>query len=250
MNAVKYIDNLFTTMRKADQNGGPTQMAFRLAGSILQNEGFDINDIGERYLRWYKKDGYDSGPTANRVFQLVEKGMSFHEASEQANHEVSGRTAGCGPAHRAAPLAILDVNDKELVDIIIQEAKLTHWHPLAADVSVATVLLCRKLLQGNDWHTSLAFARKGRMSETQKSLEMHNIEDLKGDGYAPNVLAAAVYFLMNSSSLDEAIKRSIDFAGPANYCPVLVGSIGSARWGGEQKLDDNKFVFVDRGDGE
>ena len=54
---------------------------------------------------------------------------------------------------------------------------------------------------------------------------------MRGDGFAPNVLTAAMYFLMNSDNLDEAIKRSIDFAGPANYCPVLVGAIGSARWG-------------------
>jgi hypothetical protein len=30
------------------------------------------------------------------------------------------------------------------------------------------------------------------------------------------------------------LARSIDFAGPANYCPVLVGSIGGARWGRAQ----------------
>jgi hypothetical protein len=34
-----------------------------------------------------------------------------------------------------------------------------------------------------------------------------------------------------SESLSGALERSIDFAGPANYCPVLVGSIGGARWG-------------------
>lgn len=230
MNVIKYIDNLFVTMRKADQNGGPTNMAFRLAGSILQKEGFDIDDIKNRYISWYRRDGYDCGSTADRVFKLVEKGIDFHKASEQVDYELNGRTAGCGPAHRAAPLAILDVNDKELVNITIQEAKLTHWHPLAADVSVVTVLLCRKLFQGDDWHAALMFARNGRMVETQSALERHDIGDLKADGYGPNVLAAAVYFLMNADNLDEAIKRSIDFAGPANYCPVLVASIGSAKW--------------------
>jgi ADP-ribosylglycohydrolase len=164
------------------------------------------------------------------VFQLVSKGISFTKASEQVDYELAGRTAGCNPAHRATPLAMLDVSDKELIDISIQEAKLTHWHPLAADVSVATVLLCRKLWQGEDWHAAVANTRKGRLIETQRALEAHKMNELNGNGYAPNVLAAAMFFLSNSKSITEAIERSIDFAGPANYCPVLVGTIGAAKW--------------------
>jgi len=66
--------------------------------------------------------------------------------------------------------------------------------------------------------------------ETQRALEAHKMNELNGNGYAPNVLAAAMFFLSNSKSITEAIERSIDFAGPANYCPVLVGTIGAAKW--------------------
>jgi len=225
-----YTENLFVGLCAADKNGGPTQMALQLADSLEQEGKFDIEDISKRYLNWHKFDGYDAGPTASRVFQLVGQGMSFVKASQHVDFELSGRTAGCNPAHRAAPLAMLDVGDEELIDITIQEAKLTHWHPLAADVSVATVLLCRKLWQGEEWHTAVASTRKGRMIETQRALEVQHISELNGNGYAPNVLAAAMYFLSNSKSITEAIEQSIDFAGPANYCPVLVGSIGAAKW--------------------
>ena len=30
---------------------------------------------------------------------------------------------------------------------------------------------------------------------------------------------------------DAALTRSLAFAGPANYCPVLVGPLAGARWG-------------------
>ena len=225
-----YIENLFVGLCAADKNGGPPQMALQLADSLEQEGKFDIEDVSKRYLNWHKFDGYDAGPTAGRVFQLVGQGMSFVKASQHVDFELSGRTAGCNPAHRATPLAMLDVGDEELIDITIQEAKLTHWHPLAADVSVATVLLCRKLWQGEEWHAAVASTRKGRMIETQRALEAQHINELNGNGYAPNVLAAAMYFLSNSKSITEAIEQSIDFAGPANYCPVLVGSIGAAKW--------------------
>ena len=124
MSALKYIENLFNTMKKSDQNGGPTGMAFGLAGSLIRNEGFDIDDIAESYMRWHKRDGFDAGPTASRVFQLVEKGMSFHKASEQVDFETNGRTAGCNPAHRAAALAILDVDEKELIGYCYSRGKV------------------------------------------------------------------------------------------------------------------------------
>ena len=50
-------------------------------------------------------------------------------------------------------------------------------------------------------------------------------------GFAPEVLRAAVYFVGSSASFSEALERSLAFAGSANYCPVLVGAIGGARWG-------------------
>ena len=50
-------------------------------------------------------------------------------------------------------------------------------------------------------------------------------------GFAPDVLGAALFFVRTSSSFADALERSIAFAGPSNYCPILVGSIGGARWG-------------------
>jgi len=50
-------------------------------------------------------------------------------------------------------------------------------------------------------------------------------------GFAPDVLRAAVYFVGTSEDFAEALERSLAFAGPATYCPVLVGAIAGARWG-------------------
>ena len=47
-------------------------------------------------------------------------------------------------------------------------------------------------------------------------------------GYAPEVLAAAVYFL-DKYPVDVALGAAKAFAGGANYCPVLVGAIGGGR---------------------
>ena len=64
-------------------------------------------------------------------------------------------------------------------------------------------------------------------------MAMRNPEfnSLNNGGFAPDVLAAAVHFVGSSGSFEDALDAALQFAGPANYCPVLVGSIAGARWG-------------------
>jgi ADP-ribosylglycohydrolase len=169
---------------------------------------------------------------AANVFKRVDSGLSFDQAALQVHNESGGFTAGCNPAHRSAPLAMLaSVPEDELYAAAIAEASLTHKHPLAGDVSTATVTLCRALVRGNDWTTALRRTQRGRLSQTRAALEAKPTDSLSTGGFAPHVLAAAIHFISDNETFPSAMREAVRFAGPANYCPVLVGSIGGARWG-------------------
>lgn len=136
------------------------------------------------------------------------------------------------PAHRAAPLAMsAHLPDEELPALARQEAKLTHWDPLAGNVSAAVVLLCRALVRGEEWDTCLLKAGKYCDVLNQGSWQGRAVPPISRSGLAPEVPRAAVLFVGTSPDLETALARSGEFAGPANYCPVLVGAIGGARWG-------------------
>ncbi len=92
-------------------------------------------------------------------------------------------------------------------------------------------MLCRALLRGRTWPDALALAAEDRLPETRDALTGDG--ELSGSGFSPDALRAAIHFVGTSDSLPAALERSIAFAGPANYCPVLVGSIGGARWGAD-----------------
>lgn len=221
-----------------DRIGGPLQMALCLATSLARLRRFDREDVGARYLRWWSEEGFDTGPTADRVFALVARGSSFDDAALRVDREAGGMTAGCNPVHRSAPLAmLLTLPDEELAQIALAEAALTHRHPLAGDVAAATVVLCRALLRGVSWREAVKIAAKGRMAETRAALEEPDTM-VHADGYAPHALGAAIHFLNEGPSFAAALAAAIDYAGPANYCPVLVGSIGGARWG-RSMIPDN-----------
>jgi hypothetical protein len=97
---------------------------------------------------------------------------------------------------------------------------LTHYDLLAGEVAATVNKLCRALIRGVCWDVAMP---QGRFPN----------EEGPGSngGFAPDVLRAALHFVGTSGCFTEALERSLVFAGPANYCPVLVGAIAGARWG-------------------
>jgi len=197
-------------------------MAVRLAEGLLECGGFDPSDILERYLRWWREGAFDTGPVSGRALALIASGMPPQEATLQVHREFGGKTAGCNPAHRSPPLAMLAaIADEDLVGCAMTEARLTHHDPLAGEVAGMVNKLCRSLIRGTAWDVALRQCEAFTGQEGPGS----------NGGYAPDVFRAAVYFIGTSACFPEALERSLSFAGPANYCPVLVGAVGGARWG-------------------
>lgn len=207
-------------------------MALHVAESLCERGGLELTDIGRRYVDWWQNGGFDTGPTAAQVLSLVASGVSFEQAAIRVDEAMGGMTAGCNPAHRSAPLAMCAaIEDAALADAAVKEAELTHRHPLAGETAAAVVCLCRALMRGTPWPHALPRAAEGRCAEIRSALEVSATKRLSRSGFAPDVLCAAVHILDASASFPIALARAIEFAGPANYCPVLVGSIGGARWG-------------------
>jgi ADP-ribosylglycohydrolase len=215
-----------------DRNGGPIRMAVRLSESLIELGRFDPADIVARYFQWWREGAFDTGPVSGRALELMAAGMSSSEASAQVHGEFGGKTAGCNPAHRSPPLAMLAARaDDDLPGCAVTEARLTHHDPLAGDVAAAVTVLCRCLIRGAAWESALRRSVEGRQAQTSEALSSGRERPGRDGGFAPEVLRAAVYFVGSSTNFSEALERSVVFAGPANYCPVLVGAIGGARWG-------------------
>jgi ADP-ribosylglycohydrolase len=228
------VEGTLVGLAAGDRIGGPTGMALQLTASLLDHNEFDLEDIGDRYLNWWKDGGFDTGTTAARVFSLVAADSSFEEAAARVDRERGGMTAGCNPAHRIAPLAMCSsIQDLDLAEFARVEAHLTHRHPLAGDVAAAVAMLCRNLIRGLPWPDAVESAASGCLTKTRTALLQRSSAELSTEGLAPHVLAAACHFVDAADDFTSALETSLRFAGPANFSPVLVGAIGGARWGAE-----------------
>lgn len=218
-----------------DRNGGPTRMALALAASLVAQQAFDRADVLSRYVRWWRADGADSGPVAAAVLDRVARGTDPALAVDRVDREINGMTAGVNPAHRSVPLAMAAfVAEDHLASIAAAEATLTHKHPLAGDISASVVLLCRALVVGRTWNDAVSLATAGRSEAVVEALREGPVRPGGIGGYAPEVLQTAAHFVANAPDFASALETSLEYAGPANYAPVLVGAIGGARWGAAQ----------------
>ncbi len=144
-------------------------------------------------------------------------------------------------------------NEKELLECVRLESILTHAAPLSCDVSKAVNIICRALILGYPWEESLKLAKersgeKETIDAIQYILEIGDNKkkvnpslSLDRGGYAPKVLQAALYFVHTYDFFEEALSNSLKFAGGANYCPVLVGSIAGARYGAKEVLLSKEY---------
>ena len=205
-----------------DRIGGPIRMALRLAESLVEKGRLDPADVLDRYLAWWRQGAFDTGPVSARALAHMAAGMSVGDATAQVHYEFGGMTAGCNPAHRTPPLAMCAaVADDDLAGCALAEARLTHHDPLAGEVAAAATGLCRALVRGDGWGMALRHVSGFAAPDGPGS----------NGGFAPDVLRAALHFVGSSARFTEALARSLAFAGPSNYCPVLVGAVAGARWG-------------------
>jgi ADP-ribosyl-[dinitrogen reductase] hydrolase len=215
-------DLLLCGIARGDKNGGPTELARILHESLSSCRRLDADDLSRRYLEWWKTDAFDTGPTFALVFERVADGMALTDAVKEADSLLNGLTAGCGPAQRIAPLAACPtIPTPQLAAAAREEARITHLHPHAGDAAVVVALLCRHLLEGKPW----ALAKDLVAEHEQDAWAAIHAAPISNGGYALDVVRTALYFLESKDPL----ARAVMFAGPQNYCPVIVGALEAAR---------------------
>ena len=215
-----YTNLIIEGIQIGDQIGGPTELAKILTDSLIVNKRFDEQDLRQRYLNWWKSDAFDTGPTYANVFNKIDKEMDPKLAVKKVHEEFGFKTAGCGPAHRATPLAgMLAIPTNQLITLAKQEAKITHFDDDAGNGSAIVIMLCRYLLEGKSFEDAENLISNSK--DLKESWTKLQNAKLKPDGYVYNVIFSALYFIKENRTLEDAIK----FSGKANYCSIIYGVV-------------------------
>ena len=211
-----------------DTIGGPFAMA-SLVAKTLSNDPFDMDALDQAYMDYYESGSFDSGPTFEKVHELMANGYTRNDAVEETHKLFNRSSAGCNPMHRFIVVAGLGVEYAHLDILARKDAELTHFDPFAGLCSGILVRIVRRLLEGQ----GLELAHKKVSSELEHREREKLMVKISNSGVASDVLSTALYF---AEDVDNGLVRALEFAGSNNYCPPIVGVLVAA-----QRLNQGRF---------
>jgi ADP-ribosyl-[dinitrogen reductase] hydrolase len=115
---------------------GDTEMALRLATSLIDLGGYDPDAALRAYVDWYRADPPGMTDHMREVLGSVDGGADSYRATS-ALHFGGGVTSGNGAVMRTTPIGIAFAGrEGPLRDATVADSALTHFDPLAGKVAL------------------------------------------------------------------------------------------------------------------
>jgi ADP-ribosyl-[dinitrogen reductase] hydrolase len=212
---------------------------------------FDLRDMGQRFVRWYRAgyrtpwgEAFGVGDTTRRAVERLEKG---------ANPELSGETNvesnGNGSLMRILPVALrfADSSPDHLLSYAYRASSLTHRHPHSLIACGLYCFVVAELLRGSTpieaYTSSLGIASKiyARPSYLDEMTPFHRFisgqiheageEEIGSSGYVVDTLEASVWCLLNTGSFKDAVLTAINLGGDADTTGSVTGGLAGVCYG-------------------
>jgi ADP-ribosyl-[dinitrogen reductase] hydrolase len=236
-----------------------TEMAECLATSIIENRGFNGEDVARRYLAWAQATPHGMGGTTRAAMDKLASGASWMESGIPFDDP---DRVGSAPPMRAAPIGAFYLNESAIADVCAQDAYITHRHPEAIAASFAVAFTVRLALQGVEsrailpfvlsalsrtrpigWTTrvedSLTNARTA-LSLGHASPELFTNECVGRRGNAWQITSTAIYCALWADNFRDGVIAAVKLGGDADTRGAIAGAILGARFGLEGIPDEYK----------
>lgn len=212
---------------KAGQVTDDTQMTLCVMRAIMDSNTSEefLNNCSKNFEEWYDSNPPDVGNQCAKGIRYLKLGVAIPE---------DDRALGNGTLMRALPCAIIQSRN---------------WNYIQNDMTHNNKI-CRAIIdEYSGMITSLI--KTGKLSASHKVYM--NVEITEPTGYIINTFNNAVYWLVNSSSIKEAVISAVNHGGDADTIAAITGSLVGARDGFDHipkewvnKLDKGVCKELDR----
>ena len=217
------------------QYSDDTQMSLMVAESLIENKGFNPDDLSRRYVHWITSGiarGY--GRTTLAALQKIESGTHWSESGVVGSY-------GNGTAMRAAPFGIFFRNDLQaLKEAVMIDSNITHASDEAEAGALAIAIATYMCVNGDTESLCIRVAEHlpcTRISHLLPLVEkaahapINAIEFLKILGTKADVretVPAAMYCFSKFGDAHSAIRTAIRAGGDTDTTAAIVGALFGA----------------------
>jgi ADP-ribosyl-[dinitrogen reductase] hydrolase len=225
---------------RAGQGTGVTQMALRLATTLVDLGGYDADHALRSYVAWYRTDPPGLSDHMREVLRVVAGGTdSFHATS--SFHLGGGDTSGNGAVMRATPIGIALAGDEaELRDATLTDAALTHFDPLAGKVALLHTQAIGWLVTDGPQRLVAELKDPERLDDRIEDVVIPATSGVRGfaeslavsaPGTALASIAIALVAAFNADSFEQGLVWAVGLGGDTDANGAVTGALLGARFG-------------------
>lgn len=222
---------------KAGQVTDDTQMALALGDALLAARGWDLRMTADAFVGWMRSRPPDIGHACRRGIRryMLEGTLAAPPAEDNA---------GNGAAMRNLPLALATLGDAALLaSCSLEQARLTHNHPLSDAAVLLFAQLTQLLLQGG----GIADCRRCAAAAIAVYPQFR-FDPWPGNtsGYVVDTVQTVLHAFFRNDSVESCIVDVVNRGGDADTAGALVGQLAGACYGA-QDLPPRWLRQLDRG---
>ncbi|MBN2323598.1 MAG: ADP-ribosylglycohydrolase family protein [Spirochaetes bacterium] len=216
-------------------------------------EGYDLDDIAGRFLRWYK-DGYwtpsgqafDIGNSTARAMRRLQNG-----ATPRDSGDTDVFSNGNGSLMRSIPIAFYtaSLRERKRFEIAHEVSAITHAHPRAMAACGIYNQVAVNMLDGADPEQAVEEAKKTMKRVYRRGpfawelvhfsrilegdISRFGEDDIGSDGYAVHTLEAALWCLLNEDSYESTALRAVNLGWDTDTTGAVAGGLAGLYHGFE-----------------
>ena len=214
-----------------------TQMAFRLADSLIARGAFDADDVLSGYVAWFgtKPEGLD--PATSEALRLIAGGTDTFSATST----VSLRSGGTGALARTVPIGVAFALDHDaLRDATTADAALTDFDPLTGKAALLVNESIATLVTGGERALSAALQDVLAFDDRLQDVVLPAVGGVRtvaeqtvqsGDGSVLAPVAVAFAACLTFDSFEAGLAWALGLGGDTAVNGAVAGALLGARFG-------------------
>jgi ADP-ribosyl-[dinitrogen reductase] hydrolase len=199
-----------------------TEMSLCVARALVAAGGWDLRGIAENFVGWMRGKPVDIGSTCR-------KGIREYMHSGSLEMPYNDGDAGNGAVMRLLPAALFTLGDGALQErCAVEQARLTHHHPLSDAACVTVGRMLQAALLGADRFALHALTRE--LTAVHPQFRFNHYHGHAG-GYVVETLQTVFHYLFTTAEFEECLVGVVNQGGDADTTGAIAGAVAGAFYG-------------------